>query len=142
MSGQVTLRDQWVNLATTISCKVIVIKDGSIWLRKNERNDWELPGGRLEENEQPEETARREIQEELGLAVGELRLIDAYVWRKDFGSTTDVELLTFTAEALRGVGKQELLGEVGAAEFKQFSVQDALALENLPELYKRALRKL
>lgn len=38
---------------------------------------WDLPGGQLEEGEQLEESARREIREETGIEVGDLTLIDA-----------------------------------------------------------------
>jgi 8-oxo-dGTP pyrophosphatase MutT (NUDIX family) len=141
MSNQVTLRDQWGNLAVTISCKAIVRSDELIWLRKNERNDWELPGGRLEENEQPEETVAREIREELGLKIENLTLVDAYIWKKDFGSTTHIELLTFACTIGDIVGGFEVNSEAGNAHFKQFSVTEALELENLPEPYKRAIRK-
>lgn len=142
MSEQVTLRDQWGNLAVTLSCKVIVRDGDQIRLRKNERDDWELPGGRLEENEQPEETARREIREELGLDLKDLQLVDVYVWKKDFGTTTHVELVTFVGEASERIGDMEYIGEAGQAQFKQFTVADALQLNNLPEPYKRALRTL
>ena len=65
MAGQrVTLRDEWGNLAVTLSCKAIVRDGNSIWLRKNERNDWELPGSQLDEGEQPEQTIVRDIAEE------------------------------------------------------------------------------
>jgi len=36
-------------------------------LVKNNRNEWELPGGRLEPNELTEETLEREIYEELNI---------------------------------------------------------------------------
>lgn len=39
-----------------ISVKGIVFDDEKVWLRKNERQEWELPGGKLDKGEQPEET--------------------------------------------------------------------------------------
>lgn len=139
---QVTLHDPWGNLAVTISCKAVVLDGDTIWLRKNERDDWELPGGRLEGGEQPEETIVREIREELGVVLQTPRLIDAYIWQKDFGTTTHVELVTFVGVAGEQVGVMETMGEAGTAEFQQFTISEALQLENLPEPYKRALKKL
>ncbi|MGB4957493.1 MAG: NUDIX hydrolase [Candidatus Saccharimonas sp.] len=140
--SQVTLRDAWGNLAVTVSCKAVVFDGNKIWLRKNERDDWELPGGRLDENEQPEETIIREIHEELGVALEDPQLLDVYIWQKEFGTTTHVELVTFVAKAGVQVAGQETTGEAGAAEFKKFTIFEALELENLPEPYKRVLRKL
>jgi 8-oxo-dGTP diphosphatase len=34
------------------------------------KNNWELPGGKAEDNESAEETAQREVREEVGLEVG------------------------------------------------------------------------
>lgn len=142
MNDRITLRDAWGNLAVTLSCKAIVRSGDKLWLRKNERGDWELPGGRLEEGEQPEQTIEREIREELGLEVDGLQLLDVYVWQKDFGTTTHVELVTFVCNERGRVGDFEHMGEGGLAEFRQFTVNDALLLDNLPEPYKRALRRL
>jgi ADP-ribose pyrophosphatase len=38
----------------------------------------ELPAGKIEDNEDPAETARREIREEIGMAAGELKLIGKF----------------------------------------------------------------
>ncbi len=35
-----------------ISVKGIIFENNSVWLRKNEREEWELPGGKLDEGEQ------------------------------------------------------------------------------------------
>jgi len=143
MAGQrVTLRDEWGNLAVTLSCKAIVRDGNSIWLRKNERNDWELPGGRLDEGEQPEQTIVREIAEELGVELVSPRLVDVYIWKKDFGTTTHIGIVTFAGDVGRKVGGPELNGEAGKAEFQKFIIRAALQLDNLPGVYKRAIRKI
>lgn len=141
MTEQVTLRDHWGNLAVTLSCKAVAMEDGKIWLRQNERGDWELPGGRLDEGEQPEETVIREVAEELGAETDTPQLIDVYIWQKDFGTNTHVGIVTFWCPIVSRKGELEVLGEAGAATFCQFTAEEALALPNLPDVYKRALRK-
>lgn len=46
----------------------------------NEREEWELPGGRIEPGETSPECLAREIQEELGLEVEVGRPIDTYLF--------------------------------------------------------------
>lgn len=53
---------------------------GEVVLLLNERDEWELPGGRIEKGESPEECVRREIDEELGLSVAVEKLLDTYLF--------------------------------------------------------------
>ena len=46
----------------------------------NEREEWELPGGRIEPGETSAECLAREIQEELGLEVEVGRPVDTYLF--------------------------------------------------------------
>ena len=51
-----------------VSVKGVVVRNGSVVLLRNERDEWELPGGKLEPGEAPDACVVREIAEELDLA--------------------------------------------------------------------------
>lgn len=42
-----------------VSVKGIVFDDDGVWLRSNERGEWELPRGKIDPGEQPTETVVR-----------------------------------------------------------------------------------
>ena len=63
-----------------VSVKGIVIRHDDVILLHNERNEWELPGGKLELSETPERCVAREIHEELQLVVKPVALVDAWVY--------------------------------------------------------------
>src|SRR5262249_48349469 len=61
-----------------VSVKGVLFIDGKIPLLKNERNEWELPGGRLENGEDPPSCVSREIEEELGLSATPRIILDSW----------------------------------------------------------------
>ena len=63
-----------------VSVKGVVIRDGSVVLLRNDREEWELPGGRLEPGESPKGCLRREVWEELGLSVEVGALLHAWTY--------------------------------------------------------------
>jgi mutator protein MutT len=63
-----------------VSVKGVVTIGGRVVLLRNEREEWELPGGRLEVGETPEDCVVREVAEELGLQVVVDGLLDAWVY--------------------------------------------------------------
>ena len=67
---------QWFNsLAVRQSAGVIFRAGDEVFLVKpGYRNYWVWPGGMLNQGEAPEQAARREVREELGIEVGELKL--------------------------------------------------------------------
>jgi 8-oxo-dGTP pyrophosphatase MutT (NUDIX family) len=63
-----------------VSVKGVVVRAGRVLLLKNERDEWELPGGRLEAGETPEQCVVREISEETSWQVTVGPLLDAWVY--------------------------------------------------------------
>jgi 8-oxo-dGTP pyrophosphatase MutT (NUDIX family) len=76
-----------------VSVKGIVVRDDTVVLVRNRRDEWELPGGKLEIGESPEVCVAREIEEELGLDVTTTSLVDSWVY--DIAAGTHVLVLTY-----------------------------------------------
>lgn len=65
----------------TVSIKgIFCTASGEVVLLMNERDEWELPGGRIEIGESPRQCVEREIREELSLAVTAEALLDTYLF--------------------------------------------------------------
>jgi 8-oxo-dGTP pyrophosphatase MutT (NUDIX family) len=63
-----------------VSIKGVLIHDDKVLLLKNEREEWELPGGKLELGETPEDCLAREIEEETGLNIAVGQILRPYVF--------------------------------------------------------------
>lgn len=59
---------------------VVCTPSGEVVLLMNERDEWELPGGRIEPGETPAQCVAREISEELSLSVDVQELLDTYLF--------------------------------------------------------------
>ena len=127
--------------AVPVSCKGIVFEDKQVWLRLNERGEWELPGGKLGKGEQPEAAVAREMLEELGVKVEVKAVIANYLHKvlSSFDEAQGVLVAMYACEIIERVGKVETVGEAGTAEFKQFAVADLGDLP-MPVFYKQAIR--
>lgn len=65
----------------TVSIKGIFwTASGKVVLLMNERDEWELPGGRIEIGESPRQCVEREIREELDVQVSAGDLLDSYLF--------------------------------------------------------------
>ena len=117
----------------SISIKGVVFRGSQVILLKNDRNEWELPGGRIELGETPEECVRREIEEELGLQVKVVQILDSWLYHIREGA--DVFIVTYGCLSEPG-------GEiVSSSEHKAaglFDLEEVPAL-TMPEGYKRSI---
>lgn len=114
--------------------KGVVIRDGAVVLLKNDRDEWELPGGKLELTESPETCVVREIAEELHLAVTAEAILDAWIFTIAAG--VHVVVLTF------GCSETSACDAVLSDEHKELRWVPVAELEglNMPEGYKTSIR--
>lgn len=113
---------------------VILDEDGRVILLENEREEWELPGGRLEPGEGLRECVEREVSEELNLRVNAGPLLDSYVYEVVEGKRVLIVVYGCIAESFDGMkhsGEHRRVGVFGLSE---------LGGINLPEGYLRAVR--
>jgi len=67
-----------------VSVKSILIDDQRVLLIKNERDEWDLPGGKIEKNDNVIETLIKEVKEELNIIIDNYNILQAekYLFRK------------------------------------------------------------
>ena len=133
---------------------LLVHPGGPYWLRKD-RGAWQLPKGEIGAGEEPEETARREFEEELGFALdgplqplGDIRQAGGK-WVTAFAAEGDLDASairsnTFDTEWPPRSGKLERFPEISAARWLTLADARTVMLESQLPLLDRledALRR-
>jgi 8-oxo-dGTP pyrophosphatase MutT (NUDIX family) len=116
-----------------VSIKGVVLVGGKLVLLRNERAEWELPGGRLERGEEPEACLAREIAEELSLQVEVGPLLDC--WRYPVLPGKEVLVIAYGCAPL-AAGAPRLSHEHDAVALVE---PKEIASLPMPEPYKRAI---
>jgi len=64
-----------------VTVKALIEKDGKFLFLKDHKGVWELPGGRIDFSESPEEALKRELYEELGYEQVQIdKIVDAWTF--------------------------------------------------------------
>ncbi len=116
-----------------VSVKGVVLQGDRAVLLFNERDEWELPGGRLEPGEEPEACVVREIAEELGLDASGPVLLDVWLYR--IAGKGSVLIVTYGVTVAPGCPR--ISAEHSAMGL--FGPADLPALP-MPEGYRRSIR--
>jgi len=117
-----------------VSVKGVVFAGDRVVLLKNEREEWELPGGRLEAGEDPRTCAEREIREELAIEVAAVTILDC--WLYDIPKAREVVIVTYGCR-YDGDGRVTMSHEHKAVGLFGLDEIDALPM---PEGYRRSIR--
>ena len=120
--------------AFPVSVKGVALQAGRVLLLKNERDEWELPGGKLELGEDPRACVAREIGEETGWRVITGPILDC--WQYHIGAGQDVLIVTYGCHVVSH-GPPVVSPEHSRAEL--FGPAQVAAL-NMPDGYKDSVR--
>jgi 8-oxo-dGTP pyrophosphatase MutT (NUDIX family) len=119
--------------AFPVSVKGVAVQAGRVLLLKNERDEWELPGGKLELGEDPRACLAREVGEESGWRVTTGPILDC--WQYHIGEGRDVVIVTYGCHVV-SVEPPAVSPEHSRAEL--FSPAEVGAL-NIPDGYKSSV---
>ena len=116
-----------------VSVKGVAVQHGLVLLLQNERNEWELPGGKLELGEDSADCVVREIGEESGWRVTAGPLLDC--WQYHIREGQDVVIVTYGCQVL------STEPPVVSNEHKRVGLFDAAEVPALamPDGYKRSI---
>lgn len=78
-----------------VSIKAIIIDNNKILCLKNERNEWDFPGGKINFDEDIEKCLKREVKEETNLDIKNLKILKPFNLKYN---SVDVFILVYSAE--------------------------------------------
>jgi len=120
-----------------VSVKGILIINEKVVLLKNERNEWELPGGKIEDNESFEECLKREVKEELNVDVNVEDIIN--VWLYNVLDKIKVVIITYyCGKVFMDFDKIKISHEHKEMGFFSFKEINDL---KMPQGYKDSIKK-
>lgn len=89
-----------------VSAKAVIISRGKVLLLKQPNGKWDLPGGKLDENENIVEGLIREVKEETGLKVWPMKYLISKTRRVK--NNQDLLIVTFLCSTLKTPKKKHI----------------------------------
>jgi 8-oxo-dGTP pyrophosphatase MutT (NUDIX family) len=117
-----------------VAVKGVLIRDGKVILLRNDRDEWELPGGKLELSESPERALAREVEEELQLTIEPRSILDSWV----YSIVPGVHVLVLTYGCSETSRDEAVLSDEHKA-LKWFPLAEVDSL-SMPDGYKASIR--
>lgn len=119
--------------AFPISVKGVCVQGGKVLLLHNERDEWELPGGKLELGEDPPSCLAREISEETGWPVAVGPILDS--WQYHIRDGVDVVIVTYGCHVSTDAPPQVSDEHKEAGLFSESEVANL----RMPQGYRRSI---
>lgn len=115
---------------------VLVRSDGKVLITRDARDEglWEIPGGRMNTGEQPKEALKREMLEELGIAVTIESVLSISVMFHGLEKTS--MLLVVYKVSMLDEAAQFKVDPVEVAEMKWISAEELANYKMYPDLQK------
>lgn len=125
------------NLATRfpVSIKGVILLNQKVLLLKNERDEYELPGGKLEIDEQPIYCLMREVKEETNLNIEVVSIIDS--WLYCINQDTRVVIITYGC-----ILHNNKINTILSDEHKELKWASLKGIEEevMPTMYKESVK--
>ncbi len=132
---------QGLHFLGKVAQKIIVARNGKVLLTRDPRDGvdvWELPGGRLNQGEEPRQGLRRELMEELGV---EFEVNDIVHVGQFFRELENQATLVLVYSGEQSNPKEVFqVDEREVAELRWFTIEEALSTK-LYDVYKEALQE-
>ncbi len=119
-----------------VSIKGVILKKDQVLLVKNHRDEWELPGGRIEIGESSAQCLKREIREELKLDVKIVTIIDTKLFEVIPGK--HIFLVAFLCEMTNDNDIIEISHE--HTKFQWFMIKELVQIK-IPTEYVETIEK-
>ncbi len=124
--------------ANPVSAKAVVISEGKILMLRQQNGNWDLPGGKVNDDESVIEALIREVREETSLSVKPVELLSTGKKRRE--NEEDLLVLSYLCEVHVKTSSRKVRLSEEHVEYKMIDLGKALSLP-LHAHYVQALRE-